>query len=86
MLLRLLTLPLTGPAWLGWWVIEQVIGAAEAELYDEAAIVAALRRLTTQVEEGGITEEEHATAEAVLLERLAEARARHAPSREETRR
>ncbi|MBW3619316.1 MAG: gas vesicle protein GvpG [Actinobacteria bacterium] len=75
-LLRLLTLPITGPPRLGWWIIEQVVGAAEAELYDEDRIVAALRRLTAEVEEGRISEEEHAAAEGVLLARLAESRAR----------
>jgi hypothetical protein len=74
-LLRLLTFPITGPAQLGWWIIEQIIGAAESELYSEDRIVAAMRELNRQFEDGVIGEEEHAAAEAVLVERLMIARA-----------
>jgi hypothetical protein len=77
-LLRLLALPVTAPARAGWWIVEQVLGAAEAELYDEDRIVAELRALADEVEAGRISEEEHALAETVLLERLMEARAYHA--------
>jgi hypothetical protein len=75
-LLSLLTWPVTGPARGGWWVLEQIVGAAEAELYDEGKIVAELRALTAEVEAGRISEEEHAAAEEILLARLMEARAR----------
>jgi hypothetical protein len=75
-LLSLLTFPVTGPARGGWWVLEQVLEAAEAELYDEGRIVAELRALTADVEAGRISEEEHAAAEEVLLARLMEARGR----------
>jgi hypothetical protein len=75
-LLSLLTWPVTGPVRGGWWVMEQVVAAAEAELYDEGKIVAELRALATEVEEGRISEEEHAAAEEILLARLMEARAR----------
>jgi hypothetical protein len=75
-LLSLLTWPVTGPARGGWWVLEQIGGAAEAELYDEGKIVAELRALTAEVEAGRISEEEHAAAEEILLARLMEARAR----------
>lgn len=74
MLLRLLTLPITGPAQLGWWVIERVVGAAEEELYSEERVIAAMRDLNRQLDEGLISEEEHAAAEAVLVERLMIAR------------
>jgi hypothetical protein len=76
MLLRLLTLPVTGPIQAGWWVLEQIVGAAEAELYDEGKIRAQLRQLAADVDAGRLSEEEHALAEAALLERLIEARAR----------
>lgn len=79
MLLRLLTLPITGPLRLGWWVVEQVIGVAEAQLHDETAIVAALRDLERALDEGAIDEDEHAAAEAILLERLVAARAARRP-------
>jgi hypothetical protein len=75
-LLSLLTFPVTGPARGGWWVLEQIVEAAEAELYDEGRIVAELRALTAEVEAGRISEEEHAAAEEVLLARLMEARGR----------
>lgn len=81
---KLLTLPVAGPAHAGRWVIEQVIGTAEAELYDEGRIISHLRALTAELEAGRITEEEHAAAEAVLLERLMEARARGRAEPEET--
>ena len=72
----LLTLPITGPARAGWWVLEQVLGAAEAELYDEGRITAHIRALAAELEAGHITEEQHALAEEALLARLLEARAR----------
>lgn len=75
-LLSALTWPVTGPARGGWWVLQQIVAAAEAEIYDEGRIVAELRALTAEVEAGRISEEEHAAAEEVLLERLMEARAR----------
>lgn len=75
-LLSLLTFPVTGPARGGWWVLEQIVETAEAELYDEGRIVAELRALTADVEAGRISEEEHAAAEEILLARLMEARAR----------
>lgn len=78
MLLRLLTLPVTGPVRAGWWVVERLVAAAEDELYDEDRIVAALRSLALEVDEGRITEDEYAAGEAVLLERLATSRRRHA--------
>ncbi|WP_052667825.1 gas vesicle protein GvpG [Nitriliruptor alkaliphilus] len=80
----LLTLPITGPARAGWWVLEQVIGAAEAELYDEGQIQAQMRTLAAEFDAGRITEEEHAAAEAVLIERLVEARARRDRAEEMT--
>jgi hypothetical protein len=79
----LLTAPIAGPARAGWWVIEQVVGTAEAELYDEGAIVAQIRALAAEADAGRISEEEHAAAESELLARLVEARRRRADSNEE---
>ena len=79
---RLLALPATGPLWAGGRVLQQIISAAEAELYDEDRIVAEIRALAADLEAGRITEEEHALAEAALLDRLMEARAYRA-AREE---
>lgn len=81
---RLLTLPVTGPARGGWWVLERIVRAAEDELYDEERIVARIRGLAADLEAGRITEQEHARAEEALLERLVEARAFHAAREEET--
>ena len=80
----LLTAPITVPTRAGWWILEQIVGAAEADMYDEGRLVAELRELAAQVEAGQISEEEHAVAEAVLLERLVEARAWRAEAVEET--
>lgn len=82
-LLSLLTLPVTGPVRGGWWVLEQIVAAAEGELYDEGRIVADLRALGADLEDGRISEEEHAAAEEALLERLMEARARRAEETQE---
>jgi hypothetical protein len=84
LLTNLVTLPVTGPVKAGWWVVEQLIAAAEAELYDEDRIIAEIRALAGDLDAGRITEEEHAAAEEVLLERLMEARAYHAQPGEET--
>ena len=80
---RVLTLPIVGPARAGWWVLEQVVAAAEAERYDEGQIMAQLRSLSSDLDEGRITEQEHAAAEAALLERLVEARAHNQAQPEE---
>jgi hypothetical protein len=72
----LITAPVAGPARAGWWVLEQVIGAAEADLYDEGRITAELRALAAAADAGELTEQEHAAAEAALIDRLVEARAR----------
>lgn len=75
---RLLGLPVLGPAKAAGWVMGQVVSAAEEELHDEDRIVADIRDLSDQLEAGHITEEQHAYAEELLLERLMEARAFHA--------
>jgi hypothetical protein len=80
----LLTAPIALPARSGWWVIEQIVGAAEADLHDEGRLIAELRALAADADAGHISEEEHAAAEAVLLERLVEARAWRAGAVEET--
>jgi hypothetical protein len=74
LLRSLLTVPATAPAKGGWWVMGQVIAAAEAELYDEGRIMQDLRDLSARLEDGEISEDEHAAAEDVLLQQLVEAR------------
>jgi len=75
---KLVSLPVTGP----WWVLQQIVETAEAERYDEGRITAELRALAADVEAGRITEQEHAAAEELLLDRLLEARARRTASQE----
>ena len=82
-LLSALSWPMTGPVRGGWWLLQQIAAAGEAELYDEGKIVAQLRALTADVEAGRISEQEHAAAEEVLLARLMEARAWRAQQSEE---
>lgn len=83
-LLSLLTLPVTGPVRGGAWVLGQIVETARAEVYDEGRIVAELRALAAEVEAGRISEDEHAAAEEILLERLLEARARRDDGSEPT--
>jgi hypothetical protein len=75
LLTTLLKAPVTGPVWAGRWALERVVAAAEAELHDEDRIVAEIRALAADLEEGRISPDEHAAAEELLLERLVEARA-----------
>lgn len=82
-LLSLLSLPVTGPARGSWWVLQRVVEVAEAQLYDEGQIVADLRALHADLENGLLGEEEHAAAEEALLARLQEARARRAEAEAE---
>lgn len=56
------------------WMAERVLEAAEAELYDEAAIRARLTDIEAAREAGAISEQEAAEAEDILLERLILAR------------
>jgi hypothetical protein len=69
----LLTLPLA-PVRGTVWIAEQVQEQAEAELYDESAIRAALLELETAREAGELDEQELADAEDALVERLMEIR------------
>lgn len=83
MIRQLLTLPITGPMRAGWWVVEQIINSAEAELYDEDRLIEQLRDLHARADAGDLTEEQHAAAESVVLERLLEARARRSDATQE---
>lgn len=83
LLTTVLTFPVSVPVRGTWWVVDQVIAAAEAELFDENRILAELRELVAQVETGQIDEAEYEAAEAALLDRLAEARSRHSQPTEE---
>jgi hypothetical protein len=65
----LLTLPLA-PVRGTVWIAERLQEQAEAELYDESAIHAALLELDAAREQGLLDEEEIVAAENELLERL----------------
>lgn len=84
LLSSILTAPVTGPLRGSWWVMNQILAAAEAEVYDEDRIVAEIRALAIEYEEGRISAEEHAAAEELLLDRLMEARAWRAQRNQET--
>ena len=70
LLLKLLTLPVTGPIDGTIWVAQQMQAAAEREYYDEAAIREDLMELEYSFEAGELTEEEYDEAADALVERL----------------
>ncbi|MBI4235901.1 MAG: gas vesicle protein GvpG [Chloroflexi bacterium] len=74
--LGLLGLPLTGPFKGLLFVATSLTEEVERSWYDEEAIRGALLEMELQLQDGEIGEAEYAEAEAVLLERLAEARRR----------
>jgi hypothetical protein len=75
-LLRVLTLPVTGPFEGALWVAQQIADAAEQELYDEKRIRAALLDLELRHDLGEINTAAFEAAEEELLERLQIARER----------
>jgi uncharacterized membrane protein len=75
LLLKLVTLPVSGPVGGTMWVAEQVRAAAEREYYDEAKIRERLEDLDERLAAGELTEEEYEAASDELLERLLEAHA-----------
>jgi hypothetical protein len=75
MLFRLLTAPVTAPLSGFKFILEQIQGMAERELYDEDRIREDLLLLNLQLDEGEIGEEEFAAREAEIMVRLRAARA-----------
>jgi cytochrome c-type biogenesis protein CcmH/NrfG len=71
----LLTLPLAPVRGVAW-VAEQVADEVDRELYDESRIRSQLLQLELESEDGLIGEEERATREDELLQRLAVAQER----------
>lgn len=67
---------LLGPVKLLIWTGNQILEVAEAELYDEQAIQAALVRLNQDYDRGLVDDREFTAAEDDLMERLDAARAR----------
>ena len=77
----LVTLPLA-PVRGAVWITEQVAEEADRQMFDEGRIRGELLQLELDHDEGRISDEERATLEDVLLERLAVARRRSAEERE----
>ena len=73
----LVTLPLA-PVRGAVWITEQVAEEADRQMYDEGRIRGELLQLELDHDEGRISDEERATLEDDLLERLAVARRRSA--------
>lgn len=65
-----------GPVKLLIWTGNRILEVAEAELYDEQAIQAALVRLNQDYDRGLVDDHEFTAAEDALMERLDAARAR----------
>jgi hypothetical protein len=72
---QLLTLPLAPVRGIAW-ISEQLVNTAESEFYDRDAIYAQLRELSSQLDEGWISEDEFEAVEDELLQRLEQARNR----------
>jgi hypothetical protein len=74
LLRSLVTAPVAAPQRGLTWVLQQVLAAAEGQLFDEQSLLVQLSTLNARLESGEIDEQQYFEAEAVLLERLAEAR------------
>jgi hypothetical protein len=72
---HLLFWPVTGPKALMDFSLRQVEGVAHQELTDDQRVKEDLMALQMELELGDIDEEEYAEREALLMERLREARA-----------
>jgi len=75
MLFKLLTAPISLPLSGFRFVLGQVEGMAERELYDQERIREDLLLLQLRLDEGEITEDEYVTEEAEIMARLRAARA-----------
>lgn len=67
---------LLGPVGLVVWTAERILEAAEQELYDPEAVLAALAALNDEYDRGLVDDETFAAAEDRLMERLEIARTR----------
>ena len=83
LLLKLLALPVTGPANALVWVAEKLSEQADKELYDEDKVRSQLMELEFRNDLGEINEEEYAQAEQELLDRLKVIRERKAAQDQE---
>jgi hypothetical protein len=76
-LLKLLTLPVTGPISGVRWTLETVLEEAERQYYDEAAIREEMLAMEERRRRGRIDEAAFERAADALLERLLQAREYH---------
>ena len=79
-LLKLLTLPVTGPIAGARWAMETVVAEAEAEYYNETAIRREMLDLEALQQSGRIDDATFERASDALLARLLEAREYHQKS------
>jgi hypothetical protein len=82
LLLKLLTLPVTGPIEGVVWIAEKVAEQVDRELFNEDAIRAQLMELELRFDLGEISQEDYLKVEEILLERLKVARKRQTAERE----
>jgi hypothetical protein len=78
LLLKLLALPVTGPAEALVWVAEKLSEQADKELYDEDKVRSQLMELEFRYDLGEVNEEEYMQSEQELLDRLKVVRERKA--------
>ena len=74
LLLKLITLPVTGPLAAAWWTANKLAEHAEEVYYDDEPIKAALMELELRLELGEIDEETFEAEETILLTHLTEIR------------
>jgi Gas vesicle protein G len=82
-LLKLLSLPVTGPVRGGVQVLEILLQQAEETFYDESAIQEELKLLESEHRLGRVSDDEFERREAELLKRWLDARAYHAQKKQE---
>ena len=78
LLLKLLTLPVSGPIDAVVWIAEKVAEQAEKELYDEDKVRGQLLELELRYDLGEVNEEEYVQSEQTLLDLLKVIRERKA--------
>ena len=78
LLLKLLTLPVTGPIGGVLWIAEKIAEQADREMYNEEAIRGQLMEMELRLDMGEISQPEYEQVEAVLLQRLKVIRERQA--------
>jgi hypothetical protein len=83
LLLKLLTLPVSGPIEGVVWIAKKVAEQADKELYDPEGVHGQLMELELRYDLEEISEEEYLATEQILLERLRIGRERQAAESEE---